>query len=172
MYYNTIGSQSELFLCDKGGDFTQNKGELENDLILSWVKLSGIVKNSRITSGLKYNEAIVMLSIYSRYLLDGEGLTSVQDIIKETGMLKSLTNRTLGELEKQGLIVYTKGTHDRRTKYVKCVEEKLPVFLEVHNSSVKVAEKIIDIIGEDDTETFINIVNKLNEAGYKAYPQN
>ena len=145
---------------------------LQNNLILSWVKLSGIIKNSRITSGLKYNEAIIMLSIYNRYLIDGEGFTSVRDIIKETGMLKSQANRTLGELEKQGLITFTKGIKDRRTKFVKCVKAKLDVFLAVHNSSVRVAEKIIGIIGKDDTETFIQIVEKLSSAGYKAQPQN
>mgnify|MGYP000822285788 CR=1 FL=1 len=77
----------------KSGDFMENN--LQNNLILSWVKLSGIIKNNRITTGLKYNEAIVMLILYSSYLKDGVGLVSVQDIIKETGMLKSLVNRTL-----------------------------------------------------------------------------
>lgn len=144
---------------------------LQNNLILSWVKLSGIIKNSRITTGLKYNEAIVMLSIYNRYLKDGEGLTSVQDIIKETGMLKSQVNRTLGELYNQGLITFEQGIEDRRTKFVKCVKEKLDVFLAVHNSSVTVSENIIDIIGKEDTETFIRIVEKLSEAGYKAQPK-
>ncbi len=113
-----------------------------------------------------------MLSIYNRYLIDGEGFTSVRDIIKETGMLKSQANRTLGELEKQGLITFTQGIKDRRTKFVKCVKEKLDVFLAVHNSSVRVAENIIGIIGKDDTETFIQIVEKLSSAGYKAQPQN
>lgn len=148
------------------------KDNLNENLILSWVKLSGIIKNNRITSGLKYNEAIVMLILYSRYLKDGEGFTSVQDIIKETGMLKSLVNRTLGDLEEKGLILYEQGTEDRRTKFVKCVKEKLDVFLTVHNSSLGVAQNIIDIIGEADTETFINIVEKLTNAGYKAFPQN
>ena len=144
---------------------------LQNNLIISWVKLSGIIKNSRITTGLKYNEAIVMLSIYSRYLKDGEGLTSVQDIIKETGMLKSQVNRTLGELYNQGLVTFEQGIEDRRTKFVKCVKEKLDVFLSVHNSSVKMAENIIDIIGKEDTEAFIRIVEKLSEVGYKAQPK-
>lgn len=148
----------------------QNNDMLENNLILSWVKLSGLIKNNRITTGLKYNQAIVMLSIYSRYLTDGEGLTSVQDIIKETGMLKSQVNRTLCELESQQLITFVQGEKDRRTKFVKCVKEKLEVFLAVHDSSVSVAENIIDIIGKDDTKTFIRIVEKLSEAGYKAYP--
>lgn len=148
-----------------------NNTVLQNNLILSWVKLSGIIKNNRITSALKYNEAIVMLAIYSRYLKDGVGLTSIKDIIKETGMLKSLVNRTLGELEKQGLIVFKQGVTDRRTKFVKCVKEKLDVFLLVHNSSLGVSKNIIDIIGEDDAKVFINIVEKLQNANFKALPK-
>ena len=153
----------------KSGDFMENN--LQNNLILSWVKLSGIIKNNRITTGLKYNEAIVMLILYSSYLKDGVGLVSVQDIIKETGMLKSLVNRTLGNLEQKGLIEYSIGTSDRRTRMVKCVKEQLDVFLSVHNSSLGVSQSIIDIIGEQDAATFINIVDKLATARYKAYPQ-
>lgn len=145
-----------------------NNQQLQNELILAWVRLSGIIKNNRITTTLKYNEAIVMLTVYSRYLKDGVGLTSVQDIIKETGMLKSLVNRTLGELESQGLIVFEKGTVDRRTKFVKCVKEKLEVFLSVHNTSLGVSQNIIDIIGSEDAKAFINIVEKLASADYKA----
>ena len=148
-----------------------NDQQLQNELILAWVRLSGIIKNNRITTTLKYNEAIVMLTVYSRYLKDGVGLTSVQDIIKETGMLKSLVNRTLGELESQGLIVFEKGTVDRRTKFVKCVKEKLEVFLSVHNTSLGVSQKIIDIIGCEDAKAFINIVEKLASADYKAQPK-
>mgnify|MGYP003302862702 CR=1 FL=1 len=148
-----------------------NDQQLQNELILAWVRLSGIIKNNRITTTLKYNEAIVMLTVYSRYLKDGVGLTSVQDIIKETGMLKSLVNRTLGELESQGLIVFEKGTVDRRTKFVKCVKEKLEVFLSVHNTSLGVSQNIIDIIGSEDAKAFINIVEKLASADYKAQPK-
>ena len=148
-----------------------NNQQLQNELILAWVRLSGIIKNNRITTTLKYNEAVVMLTVYSRYLKDGVGLTSVQDIIKETGMLKSLVNRTLGELESQGLIVFEKGTVDRRTKFVKCVKEKLEVFLSVHNTSLGVSQNIIDIIGSEDAKAFINIVEKLASADYKAQPK-
>lgn len=166
MMYTAFSSHSEQF---KGSDNIK-KTNLQNELILSWVKLSCIVKNNRITTGLKYNEAIVMMIVYNRYLQDGVGLTSVQDIIKETGMLKSLVNRTLVDLEKQGLIVFEQGVNDRRTKFVKCVQEKLGVFLAVHNSSLGVSQNIIDIIGEHDTKTFIKIVEKLADANYKAYP--
>ena len=70
----------------------------EDGLLRAWVKLSGILKNSRITKGLMYNEATVMLLLYNRYCEDGEGIISVKEIIKETNMLKSLVNRTLNSL--------------------------------------------------------------------------
>ncbi len=139
----------------------------EYNLLTAWVKLSGILKNSRITKGLLYNEATVMLLLYSKYCEDGIGLISVKEIIAQTGMLKSLANRTINSLEKKGLLTRQVGEKDKRTLYVRCVEEKLDVFLEVHSASLDVAKNILDIIGEEDAEAFIRIVKKLDNAGYK-----
>ena len=55
---------------------------------------------------------------------------------------------------------------------MKLVKEKINVFLSVHNSSLGVSQNIIDIIGEQDAATFINIVQKLEESKYKAQPKN
>lgn len=141
----------------------------EERLLQAWVTLSGILKNNRITTGtLVYNEAIVMLAIYKRYLADGVGLTPVQEIIRETNMLKSLVNRTLNSLEKKGLIERCRSTEDKRTQQVRCVRENINVFLEVHNESLKVAKAVIDIIGSEDTEHFVRIVDKLWQAGYRS----
>ncbi len=139
----------------------------EDNLLNAWVKLSGILKNSRITKGLMYNEAIVMLMLYNRYCEDGSGMISVQEIIHETQMLKSLVNRTLNSLESKGLLEKCRGEKDKRTLYVKCVEDKLDVFLNVHASSLVVANQILEIIGEDDADTFIRIVEKIASSGYK-----
>lgn len=139
----------------------------EDNLLNAWVKLSGILKNSRITKGLMYNEAIVMLMLYNRYCEDGSGMISVQEIIRETQMLKSLVNRTLNSLESKGLLEKCRGEKDKRTLYVKCVEDKLDVFLNVHASSLVVANQILEIIGEDDADTFIRIVEKIASSGYK-----
>ncbi len=139
----------------------------EDMLLNAWVKLSGILKNSRITKGLAYNEAIVMLLLYKRYCQDGIGMISIQDIIRETQMLKSLVNRTVNALESKGLLERCRGEKDRRTLSVKCVEDKLDVFLEVHNSSLEVANNILRIIGEEDADNFIRIVEKIESSGYK-----
>ncbi len=139
----------------------------EDMLLNAWVKLSGILKNSRITKGLMYNEATVMLLLYKRHCENGTGLISIQEIIKETKMLKSLVNRTINSLESKGLLERIRGEKDKRTIMVRCVEEKLDVFLEVHNSSLCVANKILEIIGEEDADTFIRIVEKIDASGYK-----
>ena len=49
-------------------------------LLEAWVTLSGIIKNSRVTKGLQYNEAIVMNVIYNRYTQDGQGIVSIKEI--------------------------------------------------------------------------------------------
>ena len=36
------------------------ENSLEEQLISAWVRLTGILKNTRITTGMVYNEAIVM----------------------------------------------------------------------------------------------------------------
>ena len=64
------------------------KIELNEQLITAWVKLTGILKNTRITQGMIYNEAIVMMLCYNRYREDGEGLISFREIVVETRMLK------------------------------------------------------------------------------------
>lgn len=139
----------------------------EDRLLIAWVKLSAMIKNHRITKGLQYNEATVMLLLYRRFLDDREGLISVKEIISETGMLKSLVNRTVNSLEEKGLLTRCQGEKDKRTVYVKCVEERLDTFLAVHESSLCVARGIVDIIGPEDTEHFIRIVNKIDASGYR-----
>ena len=131
-------------------------------LIRSWVQLSGILKNSRFTKGLPYNEAIVMLQLFEA----GDTPISIKEITNHTRMLKSQVNRTLNALEAKGLIVRCEGEGDRRVCYVRAVKEKLDVFLQVHASSMEIAKNISDIIGPEDTDNFIRIVDKLARSGY------
>lgn len=142
-------------------DDTQNL-----QLLRAWVQLSGILKNSRFTKGLPYNEAIVMLLLYERYCLDGEGVLSIKEITASTKMLKSLVNRTVNALESKGLLERCGADGDKRIGHVRCIKEKLDVFLDVHNASLQIAQRISDIIGEEDTRAFIRIVDKLQKSGY------
>ena len=135
-------------------------------LLGAWVTLSGIIKNSRITKGLQYNEAIVMNVIYNRYTEDGEGRVSIKEITAKTRMIKSLVNRTVNSLIKKGFLIRLESEGDKRVVYVKCVQEKVDTFLKVHGGSIKIANSIIEILGDEDTQAFIRIVDKIEKSGY------
>ena len=135
-------------------------------LLQAWVRLSGILKNSRFTKELPYNEAIVMLHLYERWMQDGCGYFAVKELIQKTGMLKSLVNRTINALEQKGMLQRCQREGDQRIVYVRCVQEKLDVFLRVHDSSMEIAGKIESIIGPEDTAAFIRIVDKISASGY------
>ena len=136
---------------------------LEEQLISAWVRLTGILKNTRITKGMVYNEAIVMLVAYNRYREDGDGLVSFKELVSETRMLKSLVNRTIDALVEKKMLERCDGA-DKRTTFVRVIPENLTDFLAVHENSLALAAKLIGIIGEEDAEAFVRISEKIASA--------
>ena len=138
--------------------------ETDEALITAWVRLTGVLKNGRLTEGLMYNEAIVMLIAYKRFLRDGEGLVSFSELVNETHMLKSHMHRTIASLTEKRLLEKVKGT-DRRTTFVRPIKENLEAFLKVHANSLEIAKDVRRIIGDDDVNAFLRISDKI----YRAY---
>ncbi len=136
---------------------------LEEDVIAAWVRLTGILKNTRLTKGMNYNEATVMLLAFRRFEEDGEGLVSFKEIVAETNMLKSLVNRTIDSLVKKGFLIRSDGA-DRRTTFVRPVKEKLPEYLEVHRHTLDMVGQLVEIIGEEDARAFVRIGEKISAA--------
>lgn len=132
----------------------------EEGLITAWVQLTGVLKNTRITKGLVYNESIVMLVAYRKYQQDGMGLVSFKELVRETRMLKSLVNRTIDSLVEKQMLVRCEGK-DKRTTFVRLIPENLVAFLEVHESSLALAHRMLELIGEEDAQAFIRIAQKI-----------
>lgn len=133
---------------------------LEEQVITAWVRLTGLLKNTRITKGMVYNEAIVMLFAYNRYREDGIGVISFKEIVTETRMLKSLVNRTIDSLVAKGYLARCEGK-DKRTTFVRIRPENIGEYLDVHEQSLSLASHMIGIIGREDAEAFVRIVNKI-----------
>lgn len=131
-------------------------------LIRSWVSLSSMLKNSRFTKELSYNEAIVMLLLYEA----GQEPVSIKEITGKTHMLKSQVNRTINSLEQKGLLERCPSQADKRVGYVRLRGDQLELFLQVHNRSLEIARQISAIIGPEDTENFIRIADKMADSGY------
>ena len=136
------------------------KRDLDEELITAWVQLTGILKNTRITKGLVYNESIVMLVAYRQYLIDGEGIVSFKELVRETRMLKSLVNRTIDSLVKKNMLMRCEGK-DKRTTFVKLIPENLGTYLAVHQESLTLARNVRKLIGDEDAEAFIRISQKI-----------
>ncbi len=147
----------------------------EEALVLAWVKLSAVIKNNRITEGLMYNEAIVMLLVYNEYRRTGEALP-LAEIIAQTRMLKSLANRTVSALEEKGLAKRVCDPRDKRAVSVMLVPERIDEFLRVHRRSLALARAVREEIGEEDARAFLrlaavigdgNILSKIKKEEYK-----
>lgn len=131
---------------------------LEERIITAWVKLTGVLKNTRITQGMIYNEAIVMNIVYNRYEEDSEGLVSFKEIVEKTHMLKSLVNRTIDSLAQKGYLEKTDGK-DKRTTFVRAAN--LDAYLEEHEKTLTLVRGIVKTIGVEDAETFIRLADKI-----------
>ncbi len=138
------------------------RDELKENIVLAWVQLSAILKNNRITSGLAYNEAVVMLLLYHEYKKTKQAFLPLSKIIGETKMLKSLANRTISSLEAKGLVVKEASASDKRTVLVRALPNSAPQFLQVHRHSLELADEICNIIGEEDALAFIRIAQKIS----------
>ena len=134
--------------------------QLQESLITAWVRLTSTLKNTRITQGMNYNEAIVMLLAYNRYREDGTGLISFKEIVQETKMLKSLVNRTIDSLVRKGHLERCEG-EDKRTTFVRPVRDNLDDYLQVHNQSLELAQSIIALVSKEEVQTFVKISEKI-----------
>ena len=130
-------------VCDNIGEI-----DLNERIVLSWVQLSAILKSSRITQGMPYNEAIVMLLLYHEYKSTGNARLPLSTVIAKTKMLKSLANRTINSLETRAIDLVA-------------IPERAELFMDVHKRSLLIADEIRNAIGNEDAETFIRIVNKI-----------
>jgi len=160
-----ISSLCELKLRSVKVSKMAEETRLDEELLSAWVRLTAIFKNGRITQGMQYNEAIVMLHAYKRFEQDGEGLVSFKELLAETKMLKSLLNRTVDSLVKKGFLEKCAGDSDKRTVFVRPVKESLSAFLKVHARSLALAQEIVSVIGEEDAQAFIRISQKIAQAG-------
>ncbi len=142
-----------------GGEDVDDLG-LQEDVIIAWVRLTAILKNTRITQGMIYNEAVVMLLVNRRYEQDGEGVVAFRELVSETKMLKSLVNRTIDSLVKKGLLIRSDGA-DKRTTFVRPVPENLHRYLAVHRRTLDLVQQVVEVIGEEDARTFVRLADKI-----------
>lgn len=130
--------------------------ELKEELIRTWIELTGIIKNNRIMKSISYNEGIILNYTYKAYQ-NRQGIY-VQEILKRTRMLKSLCNRTINQLAAKGFIYRKQEKNQLRIFFCPEKEEE---YMKIHRETMEYIQPILDIWGVEETQNFINSIRKL-----------
>ncbi|MDE5715247.1 MAG: hypothetical protein K2I42_03850 [Anaeroplasmataceae bacterium] len=129
------------------------------EIIKSWIRLSSIIKNNRIIEHYNYNEAIILNLVYEAY--QQQKGVYLKDILHFTKMLKSLANRTINQLVEQDF-VYRKKDEFSTKQIIFFNKNKEKEYLLMHQFILNKVQDIVSVLGDDDTDSFIRIVKKLN----------
>lgn len=130
---------------------------MKEELIQSWIELTAIIKNNRVTKNISYNEAIVLNYAYNAFL-KGEGLYT-QEILKKTKMLKSLCNRTINHLIEKN---YIRRETDKNQVVIYFNPKKAEDYLKIHKETFETLKPIFEVLDEKDQMDFIRISHKIS----------
>ena len=129
----------------------------EEELLNAWLKMSLFVRGNRILDNISLNEMSVFNVIYdaSKNGIDA----TFSYICKRTSMLKSQLNRVLGEMQKKNYIIAKKSTLDARSVIYIIDKNNESVYLEEHARVIRLVEKVVDKLGEDNALVFTKLLN-------------
>ena len=129
---------------------------MQTELLNLWIDISALVNNNRIVQDLPYNEAHVCNLLLRAAQEDPtRPYRTPAQLCRMTGMAKSLMNRTLKSLEQKQMILRITVPQDRRITPVRLNPEKMDVFLDVHNRSLCVVEKLTTYWGPQQSEQIV-----------------
>ena len=107
-------------------------------------------------SGFSYNETVVL------FLLSlNEGYTSYNELLNKTKLLKSQLNRTITNLENNGYVTRKINEKDKRKMDVLITEKGKEVQEKIHQTSIIFSDKIIEIIGEENSNKLVEIFKEI-----------
>lgn len=118
------------------------------------------LRENRILSELSFNEIIVINFIINSEI-NGEKFVTTTELAKKMNLLKSQINAILIKLEKKELITKVQNIIDKRVIEIRITEKGREVYEREHAKSLKIANNIIELIGEDGAENLINSFEKV-----------
>lgn len=118
------------------------------------------LRENRILSELSFNEIIVINFIINSEI-NGEKFVTTTELAKKMNLLKSQINAILIKLEKKELITKVQNIIDKRVIEIRITDKGREVYEREHAKSLKIANNIIELIGEDGAENLINSFEKV-----------
>ncbi|WKY44270.1 MarR family transcriptional regulator [Eubacteriaceae bacterium ES2] len=88
----------------------------------------------------------------------------ISQISQKTGISMPGVSQTLSTLEKHDLVARRTSKEDRRMVYVSLTDKGLKIFHESNQSFSEIYDKAIDILGPEDSQKLIDLLNQLADA--------
>ena len=135
------------------------KKEINEKVLSSWVKMTTVINNDKITCSLPFNEAMICRYLY----LNRNKNVIASQLCEWIGIQKSQMNRTLTNMENKNLIHRVRNEEDRRQIFVVLNEEMIEVYRKQHEDVLNIVDRICDELGEDKSKEVIEIFDLISK---------
>ncbi|HPY60795.1 MAG TPA: MarR family transcriptional regulator [Methanospirillum sp.] len=96
-------------------------------------------------------------------ILGHYGRMNMKELAGRLGITTGTTTVAVDRLERKGFARRVRAEHDRRSYIIELTEEGTLAYEEHHRHHLNLASEIASILGEEDTQAFIGILQKINE---------
>ena len=134
---------------------------LQEQILDAWLKLSSVVSNDRLVSDFSFNEAFVLNLLYKRQISGVKEKMTATALCRQTRILKSQMNAILNSLEKKGMILRRRSQIDKRQVEIEVNSERGKEFIQCHERSLKLVERLLNKIGREEGCRAVTVLNRL-----------
>ena len=134
---------------------------LNEELLSVWLRLSGVINNQRLVTGLSFNEALVC-NLLVRAARTGGSLTA-SELCAETRILKSQLNAILLSLERHGVISRQRSQLDRRRVELRLTPDGLDRYTAAHSRILTLIDRLVATQGEDFIRALIPMLQQVTD---------
>lgn len=132
--------------------------ELLNNGLVEFFDRFSSWESSIIESGnLKISDA------HAIEILGHYGRMNMKELAGKLGITTGTTTITVDRLERAGLARRVRAENDRRSYIIELTEEGTIAFEEHHRHHLNLAVEISSILGKDETITFVQFLNRINQ---------
>ena len=96
-------------------------------------------------------------------ILGHYGRMNMKELAGRLGITTGTTTVAVDRLERKGFARRVRAEHDRRSYIIELTEEGTLAYEEHHRHHLNLASEIASILGEEDTQAFISILQKISE---------
>ena len=131
---------------------------INEELLTAWLRLSSVINNQRLVTGLSFNQALVC-NLLARAQREGRSVTA-GDLCHASRILKSQMNAILSSLEREGVISRRRDEEERRRVEIHLLPEGLARYERSHRRVLDLVDQLVSAMGRDNVETLIPLLHQ------------